>query len=123
VEAADRFGPSWYERVEGPNLEQGDILPRFPVTIVDAALPASENVQAGPAPDVNILIIDVILLSQSCDIAVQTDGRRRVEHVVVCPVWEVPTANERFSRNMIGNVLAGRVPTWRALAPCTLPGL
>ena len=123
MEAADRYGPSWYELAEGPNLEQGDILPRFPLTIVDAGLPASENIQDGPAPFINILIVDVIVLSQSCDIAVQPDGRRRVEHVVVCPVWEVATPNERFSRSMIGNVLAGRAPTWHALAPSTLPGL
>jgi hypothetical protein len=37
---------------------------------------------------------------------VQPNGRRRVEHVVVCPVWEVPSANERFSRNMIGNLFS-----------------
>ena len=123
MEGADRYGPSWYEIVEGPDLEQGDILPRFPLTIVDAELPASESVQTGPEPVVNILIVDVIVLSQSCDIAIQPDGRRRVEHVVVCPVWDVPSAHERFSRSVIGNVLAGRVPTWHALAPCTLPGL
>jgi len=123
VESADRHGPSWYEIVEGPDLEQGDILPRFPLTIVEAQLPTSEGAQVAPEPLVHVLIVDVVVLSQSCDIAVQPDGRRRVEHAVVCPVWEVPRSNERFSRNMIGNVLAGRSPTWHALAPCTLPGL
>ena len=123
MEAADPHGPSWYEIVEGPNLEQGDILPRFPITIVDADLPTSEGGQTGPDPIVHILVVDIIVLSQSCDITVQPDGRRRVDHVVVCPAWEVPSASERFSRSMIGNILASRVPTWHALAPCTLPGL
>ena len=82
MEAADRHGPSWYEIVDGPDLEQGDILPRFPLTIVEAQLPTSDGAQAVPEPVVNVLIVDVVVLSQSCEIAVQQDGRRRVEHAV-----------------------------------------
>ena len=121
--AAGSYGPSWYEAVEGPSLEQGDILPRCPVVVAQGEIPTDIDAALPMALPGRVMYFDVVVLSQSCDIVVQPNGRRRVEHVVVCPVWEVPTANEQFSRSLIGNVLAGRVPTWHALAPSTLTGL
>lgn len=123
MDLAAAYGPSWYEVVEGRNLEQGDLLVQCPVVVAHGDIPTEVDVTLPIALSGRVATADVMVLSQSCDITVQRDGRRRVDHVVVCPVWEVQTASERFSRSMIGNVLAGRVPTWHALAPCTLPGL
>ena len=123
LEAVGQYGPSWYEIVTGSDLEQGDILPSCRVVVAHGDLPTAVDVTLPMALSGRVAIADVMVLSQSCDIVVQPNGRRRVEHVVVFPIWEVPTANEQFSRSLIGNVLAGRVPTWHALAPCTLPGL
>lgn len=123
MDAAGPHGPSWYEVVEGSSLEQGDILSRCPVVVSQGDVPTPVDATLPMALPGRVVFFDVVVLSQSCDMAVQPDGRRRVEHVVVCPVWEVPSAGERFSRSIIGNVLAGRVPTWHALAPSSLPGL
>lgn len=64
-------------------------------------------------------------LSQSCDLAIQANGRRRTEQVVVCPIWEFSQLREvlpTIGRELLGNVIRGRVPAWHALAPCTLRG-
>jgi hypothetical protein len=57
---ADNF-PSWYEVVTGPDLHQGDLLPNFPVAVVQSV----RNVDDGP--NVFIEHRDVIVLTQTCD--------------------------------------------------------
>lgn len=71
--------------------------------------------------------LDVMVLSQTCDIIVQPNGVRRVSQIVACPVWELPRLRkvqpEVDRSGFLGNVIKGHVPLWHALAPCKLPGL
>lgn len=53
----------WYEVVDGEELEQGDLLPGFPVTFPDSlATPGTET------QDLSISPSDVIVMTQTCDI-------------------------------------------------------
>lgn len=126
MQVADAAGSSWYETVEGPSLEQGDILPRCLVPVVEAELPPAEVLATTSPLPARADVFDVIVLSQSCDIAVQEDGSRKVDQVVLCPVWELPRLQAQLPdlnrRSFIDNVIRGRTPTWHALAPCALPG-
>jgi len=126
LQVSDSAGPSWYEAVEGPDLEQGDILPRCPVLVAEAEAPTPEMLATASRLPAKIDVFDIIVLSQSCDIAIQQDGSRKVDQVVLCPVWELPHLRHQFpkliSQNFIDNVIGKRVRTWHALAPCALPG-
>lgn len=71
----------WYEIVEGEMLEQGDILPAFPLL-----LPASDLAYPFEAEEVRLTqrFYDVIVLSQSCDLA-----NDKISEVILCPHWDL----------------------------------
>lgn len=75
--------PDWYEVTEGSDLEQGDLLPECRVPIATEAAPDAEN--AGL--DVDVKIVDLIVLTQSCDLA----------------------------HDKVGTLLLGRVYTWDSI--------
>lgn len=74
---------SWYETLEGPGLQQGDILRSCPVpTIGAAAYPLPEGV---PVP-VTVVELDLIVLTQSCDLE-----QSKVEEVLFAEVVDWAT--------------------------------
>lgn len=75
--------PDWYEVTQGDGLEQGDLLPACPVPIATESAPDTEN--AGF--DVEVKIVDLIVLTQSCDLA----------------------------HDKVGTLLLGRVYTWDSI--------
>lgn len=63
--AGARMSDDWYAVVDGAGLEQGDILPRCPVYQL-AELPFP--IPNGYAPTIDIVVYDLIVMSQSCDL-------------------------------------------------------
>src|SRR5437764_11765616 len=70
----------WYSLVGGTDLEQGDILENCPVFLPRADLPATDEGTVFFDEELR----DVILVSQSCDLAI---GREKVSEVLLCPLW------------------------------------
>jgi hypothetical protein len=70
----------WYERVEGEELHQGDLLwncPRArltPAAIAGAEATAIHRVQA-------------VVLTQSCDLVIRANGTAKAEVVLLCPFY------------------------------------
>jgi hypothetical protein len=128
LEAAGSADQAWYEVVDKDNpLEQGDILRACPVPVITSLLPATEEAAQTADVTYDIDVVDIIILSQSCDIAMQGGRPRRVEDIVVCPAWELPKLREDYPEidrgSFISDIIKGRVPLWHALAPSDLPGL
>lgn len=100
----------WYGSVSAPQLEQGDFLSDCPLfkRSGDGTF-SQESAQ-------------VILLSHSCDLAVE-----KLEIVQVCPYWPLETlaAQVEYLRNRRGreDLRRGNLPGYHLLNRCTLPGL
>lgn len=82
----------WYRAVPGEStLEQGDFLQNCPVVVPPA------KYEAGEETTVDIAEYNVIVMSQSCDIA-----QGKVDLILVCPVWSLVDfggSNEIFKGN------------------------
>ncbi|MCD6327147.1 hypothetical protein J7M28_06300 [bacterium] len=76
-----------YEIVKAEErIQQGDILTSCPLfEIID-------KVEAGQEYETDVLYYDVIILTQSCDLARE---KPKVKSVVFCPIWEL----EKFEKN------------------------
>jgi hypothetical protein len=100
----------WYEIVEGGDLEQGDILEQCPVIAPVPDLPfpiPREN------PPVDVLTFDVIIMTQSCDLA-----HERLDEVIVCPHFDLTQAGEGGSsvgRDTQKAIRSGRRPRYSML--------
>ncbi|MBI5879103.1 MAG: hypothetical protein HZB53_15760 [Chloroflexi bacterium] len=93
----------WYEIVEGPELEQGDILFDCPVIELPPELtyPLSEPL------DVIVDQLDLIIMTQSCDLV-----NDKVRDVILCPHWELndaPRMDPDFARRKaLESILKGQ---------------
>lgn len=119
---ADRF--PWYESVEGPELQQGDIFANFPVlrpSITRETLEALRNEEEVETP-VEVLTADVILLTQSCDLA-----NYKVDSVILCPVWRLSAfedqlgTGEKAKRKRKESIRQGKEPPFHMLAASEHP--
>lgn len=72
----------WYEIVEGNVLEQGDILFACPIIapIPGLTFPITED-----TTPVDILEFDVVVMTQSCDLA----NENKLRDVILCPHWDL----------------------------------
>src|SRR5207249_1687774 len=75
----------WYGIVSGADLEQGDILQQCPVLVV-----SPEAVRDPGTYPLSVQRQTVIVASQSCDLAVRSDGRCAIEDVILLPVYTKP---------------------------------
>ncbi len=82
----------WYEFVEGEELEQGDILERCPVFRPPADMAWSDNKAVPDIGEITVGLLDVVVVSQSCDIA--SDQKSAMWLVVLCPVWKLSAVGE-----------------------------
>jgi len=119
---------AWFEAVDKDEpLEQGDILRNCPVPVFASALPSTEEAARIVEVVYDLEILDVIILSQSCDITMQDGKPRRVEDIVTCPAWELPKLREVYPEidrgGSISEIIKGRRPLWHALAPSSISGL
>jgi hypothetical protein len=119
---------SWYEAVDQDKpLEQGDILRACPVPVITSILPLTEAAAQSAEVAYDFDVLDLIILSQSCDITMQGGRPRRVDDIVVCPAWELPRLREDYPEidrgSFIADIIRGRIPLWHALAPSEISGL
>lgn len=109
---------SWFRVVQGFDLLQGDILEACPVfvppddLVLDATAPVPFDWEAR----------DVIVLTQSCDLA---PGREKISQVLLCPVWEAsqfkPPHHLATARGL-EEARRGNLPAFHLLAACAEPG-
>lgn len=67
---------SWYDLVQGESIEQGDILRDFEIVVPSHV--------TGDSIDVEVKTFDVIVMTQTCDIA-----QGKVPSLLLCPVWDL----------------------------------
>ena len=111
----------WYELVEGGNIEQGDILHGCPVFRPPDDLPLVD-LNADTPPDVvfNWNERDVIVMTQSCDLA---RDHPKVEEVLLCGVWPCDeiTRGHLASEKGKEDCRRGHLPGYHMLAKCDFP--
>jgi hypothetical protein len=110
----------WYRVVRGSELEQGDLLrgcPRFVLppdaTRVDDGLLLMRET------------VDAVVLTQSCDLAVRSDGDCEAADVLFCPFYLMKDLREHpvFRKEEAWEeVRKGRRPFFHVLDACRLPG-
>src|SRR5262249_26775679 len=102
-------------------IEQGDILLGCPRLIVPAGAVTNPT-----ATKIEVETVDVIILTQSCDLAVRADGRCEADDVMLCPVTQKKdlTTHKIFQHDeRWDEVRKGRQAYFHVLNCCTLPGL
>src|SRR5687768_1907085 len=91
-------------------LEQGDLLLNCAVPVIVGDLPVTqEAAENSDPPVIDYHFMDLMVLSQSCDITVQQGRPRRVEQIVVCPAWTLADFRQEYpeiGKQTIGNMLA-----------------
>lgn len=104
----------WYEIIEGDEIQQGDIIRSCPILVPPSTLTRIEQ-------DIKVEEYDVIVMSQSCDLAQQ-----KINLVLVCPIWtleEFEQENSNYkSPKMKEAIRRGEVPGYHMLNRCEIPG-
>lgn len=126
--AAGSGDSEWFMAIDkDAPLVQGDLLVDCVVPIIVGDLPISRQaVESMEPPDIDFHVMDLMILSQSCDLDMQQGRPRRVEQIVVCPAWTLAAFRKAYptiGKQTVGNMLAGKMPLWHVLAPSTLPEL
>ncbi len=78
--------PTWYEIVSGGDIEQGDILRSCPTPVMGSP---SFPILAGDSVDIDIADLDLVILTQSCDL--END---KVDEVLLAEVVEWETVKQ-----------------------------
>jgi hypothetical protein len=103
--------------VSGEEIEQGDLLEACPVFL------PPEDLAGGTLEAATFLWEDrdVVIMSQTCDLAV---GREKVTEVLLCPIWLRSELTEGFLATSKGMEEArrGNLPGFQVLAACSLSG-
>lgn len=103
----------WYRLVKGTDLAQGDLLPECPVVI-----PAS---QVADEMQARVVFYDVVIMSQSCDLA-----HGKLDLVLVCPFWALREMESRseFLASRAGKeaLRQGNMTGYHLLNRCGIPG-
>jgi hypothetical protein len=112
---------SWYEIVSGSELEQGDILIRCPVIVV----PSDATRRNEALSEIRIEYEDVVVLTQSCDLAIRADRRCTAAEIMFCAIY--------FRDQVKNDSVFGKSQAWESarkghrfgfhvLNGCQLPG-
>lgn len=91
----------WYEIVEGPDLEQGDLFESCPIVRIPPEL--AYPTDGGAKVDAEVEEQDVIVLTQSCDLV--AGQKSNISFVTLCPLW---TLSEVAGQNPIMDSSYGR---------------
>ena len=109
----------WYGVVDGPILEQGDLLPGCPILLPDADLSPDEftsALDAGETPGW-VEFADVVVMSQTCDLA-----HGKIASVMLCcyhGLDELAAINQSFaSRGNKEKLRQGSFPPYHLLNRC-----
>lgn len=96
---------SFWTEVSGSHLAQGDYLPKCPVPMFP------ENYGEGATADVGIRDVDLIVVTQSCDLE-----NKKVQLVAMCPIWtiaQLKTIDDKFGKaDRLEEIRKGK---WEAL--------
>ena len=109
----------WFRTVEGDELEQGDILENCPVFLPpeDLALTAEDKLKDA---QFRWNDQDLIVMSQSCDIA---KGQDKVREILLCAVWKRSELTGHLGTDHgMEDARKGRMPAVHLLAASHLPG-
>ncbi len=104
----------WYDVVDGNEpLMQGDFIKECPIVIPPSEI--SDEVE------VRIVNYNVVIMSQSCDLA-----QRKLDLVLVCPIWPLSEFEGRseFFKSRKGKeaLRRGNVPGYHLLNKCEIDG-
>ena len=102
---------SWFSVVEEAALRQGDVLFGCPVPILR---PLQYPLEEGDVPELSIVDLDLVVLSQSCDLT-----NDKVEDVLLAEVvnWKVAKEADSYLRSTDGRraVRRGNLPGYSLL--------
>jgi len=105
----------WYEITEGAELYQGDIIYSCPLIV------PLHTIKAETQLTVDVVEYDVIIMSQSCDLA-----HKKVDLVLVCPIWPLNKfvdAKPSFkSAKLKEGLRRGYLPGYHLLNKCEIKG-
>lgn len=104
----------WYEVVQGSGLMQGDLLDACPVARVRGF--EQWPVPAGQPVEVEVYLEDLVILSQSCDLA-----NDKIQDVILAQVLDWQVACEELVKQ--GNLFARSKHFRRALIAGNIPSL
>lgn len=117
---AKRVEYPWYRAVRGPDLEQGDLLLNCPRFVIPA-----DALGAGTDVVLTREAVDAIVLTQSCDLVLRSDGECEATDVLLCPFYLKKDLQEHpvFRRDDAWEeVRKGRRPFFHVLDACRLAG-
>ncbi len=119
ADAASQQYP-WYSVVSGGGLEQGDVLMDCPVLLVPPDVLRQEGER-------NVIIErqNVIVLTQSCDLAIRKDGTCGVDDVILAAIHfrHELNADPRFKKKEEWeNARKGKFPSYHVLNKCDIAG-
>ena len=110
----------WYTALlSGDTLEQGDILEACPV-VMPKDEPSHDSGKVPSQIDVLYDQMDVIVMSQSCDLV---KGNEKLDYVLLCGLWQPHHLKDHdlFSKPANWeNARKGRIHNVHLLAPCEL---
>ena len=122
TQAASATSPDpWYGVVSGSELEQGDILLDCPIISV----PGDATRRDGALAEVRIDYSDVIVMTQSCDLATREDGNCTATDVTLCGIYFRDQVGEHsaFSKPQAWEATRkGHRIGYHVLDCCELPG-
>lgn len=86
----------WYTVVNDAELQQGDVLRNFPYLYPDLKPAHLLEIQRDLQPSVEIIIAvqDVIVMTQSCDLA-----NDKVDSIILCPVYSLEDMESELGSN------------------------
>jgi hypothetical protein len=108
----------WFGSIEGDEIEQGDILEGCPVFLPPNDL-AATAVEKSNSATFKWEERDLIVMSQSCDLA---KGREKIDDILLCAVWKRSELKTGYLAKDDGMELArkGQLPAFHVLAASNL---
>jgi len=116
-------GDQWYGIVTGNKLQQGDLIDACPVIVPVAPIEQGDEEAA-----IAIEKFNVVVLSQSCDLAIrEKTGKPSLDFVLVCQVWSLSVFEQEIdyfkSKDAKEGLRRGYQPPYHLLNECCIEGL
>ncbi len=115
---------SWYEVAQGAELRQGSLLRAFPIAKPPKNITKNKNGEYEPIMG-KLSVEDIVILSQSCDLAQNKSGL-----VLVAPVMTLERLSQSLSKNITNDevhlskfweqIRSGHQPPLHMLAACDI---
>ncbi len=105
----------WFDSVQGDDLAQGDILEGLRCFSFDVATATGER-----EATLSWVVRDVIVMTQSCDLA---PGQKTISEVLLCAVWSRADVPEFQRDDVMESIRNGRQYRYHMLAESRLPTL